>query len=150
MFSFQETGDRLVECVGLLLQCECVEVNAEDMKGEATALQYAALAGNKDAVDLLLSFGANVNPEIEKIIRDKIPDMDPAALQSAARGGRPVKNVLFNLVELSDNVSGVDTYVSGRDNVEWNADNGQYTLLQYACDLGRDGIVGYLLDQGAR
>ena len=29
-----------MECVGLLLQCEGVEVNAEDMNGEATPLQY--------------------------------------------------------------------------------------------------------------
>ena len=52
-----------MECVGLLLQCEGVEVNAEDMKGEATPLQYSVLAGHEAAVDLLLSYGASCGPE---------------------------------------------------------------------------------------
>ena len=146
----QETGDRLVECVGLLLQVDDLEVNAEDMKSESTALQYAALAAHTDCVDLLLSHGANLTPEIETLIRDKIPDFDPQSFKTAKRGGRPLKNILFNMIEMGDNVQGLENYVSGRDNVDWNADNGQFTLLQYACDLGRDKIVEYLLDQGAR
>ena len=132
-----------------MLQVEGVEVNAEDMKGEATALQYAALAGNEPCVDLLLSYGASCSSEIQDIIRDKIPHFDPVKF-TTARTGRPLKNILFNLIELGDNVDSLDSYVGTRTNVDWNADNGQYTLLQYACDMGRDGVAGYLLDHGAR
>ena len=144
----QEAGDQLVECAGLLLQCEGVEVNAEDMKGEATALQYAATAGHQACVDLLLSYGASCSPEIQNIIREKMPHFDPVWFNSS-RSGRPLKNIMFNLIELGDNVAGLDSYVRGRDNVDWNADNGQHTLLQYACDLGREGMVTYILAHGA-
>ena len=43
----QETADRLVECAGLLVQQPGVELDTEDMKGEAVPLYYAALAGNQ-------------------------------------------------------------------------------------------------------
>ena len=33
--------------------------------------------------------------------------------------------------------------------VDWNANNGQYTLLQYAAEQGRHGLVALLLDKGA-
>ena len=36
-----------------------MKVNAEDMKGEATPLYYAALAGCEPAVDLLLLYGGD-------------------------------------------------------------------------------------------
>ena len=137
-----------MECIGLLLQCEGVEVNSEDMKGEATALQYAALAGHEAGVDLLLSAGASCSQEIQNIIREKMPHFDPVWFNSC-RSGRPLKNILFNLIELGDNVAGLDSYVRGRDNVDWDADNGQHTLLQYACDMGRAGVVAYLLEHGA-
>ena len=108
------------------------------MKGESTALQYAAIAGHEACVDLLLSYGASCNQEIQNVIREKMPHFDPVWFNSS-RSGRPLKNILFNLIELGDNVSGMDSYVRGRDNMDWNADNGQYTLLQYACDMGREG-----------
>ena len=41
-------------------------------------------------------------------------------------------------------------YIFIRSQVDWNAENGQYNLLQYACEMGRHGIAGYLLDNGAR
>ena len=139
----------MVECIGLLLQCEGLEINAEDMKGESTPLQYAALAGNETCVDLLLSFGASCNPEIQNMIRERIPHFDPVKFHSA-RSGRPLKNILFNLIELGDNVEGFNSYVANRANIDWNVDNGQFNLLQYACEMGRHGIVDYLLDHGAR
>ena len=138
-----------MECVGLLLQCEGVEVNAEDMKGEATPLQYAALAGHEAAVDLLLSYGASCGPEIQTVLREKLPHLDPVWF-STARTARPLKNILFNLIELGDGVAGLETYVAGRTTVDWDADNGQHTLLQYACEMGRAGVVRVLLERGAR
>ena len=53
------------------------------------------------------------------------------------------------MIELADNVEGFHMYVSNRDDMDWNADNGQYTLLQYASEQGRDKIIAYLLDHGA-
>ena len=53
------------------------------------------------------------------------------------------------MIELADNVEGFRMYVSNRDDMDWNADNGQYTLLQYASEQGRDKITSYLLDHGA-
>ena len=50
----EEETQNLVECLALLLQMPGIEVNAEDMKGEATPLYYAALAACEPAVDLLL------------------------------------------------------------------------------------------------
>ena len=137
-----------MECVGLLLQCEGIEVNAEDMKGEATPLQYAALAGHEAAVDLLLSYGASCGPEIQTVLREKLPHLDPVWF-STARTARPLKNILFNLIELGDGVAGLETYVAGRTSVDWDADNGQHTLLQYACEMGRAGVVRVLLERGA-
>ena len=75
-----------MECVGLLLQCEGVGVNAEDMKGEATPLQYAVLAGHEAAVDLL-----------QTVLREKLPHLDPVWF-STARTARPLKSILFNLI----------------------------------------------------
>ena len=146
----QEAADKLLECIGLLLQVPGVDVNAEDMKGETTALQYCAMAGSVAGVDLLLSYGATCGEEARQTIRENIPQFDPARF-SKIRTGRPLKNILFNLIELGDNVVGLDSYVTNRDvgAVDWDADNGQVTLLQHACDLGRDGVVSYLLQQGA-
>ena len=144
----QEAGDKLVECIGLLLLVPGIDVNAEDLKGETTALQYCAMAGSEAGVDLLLSYGATCGEEVRQTIRENIPHFDPARF-SKVRTGRPLKNILFNLIELGDNVVGLDSYVTNREAVDWDADNGQMTLVQYACELGRDGIVSYLLDQGA-
>ena len=119
--------------MGLLLQCEGVGVNAEDMKGEATSLQYAVLAGHEAAVDLL-----------QTVLREKLPHLDPVWF-STARTARPLKNILFNLIELGDGVAGLETYVAGRTSDDWDADNGQHTLLQYACEMGRAGVVRVLL-----
>ena len=53
------------------------QVNAEDMKGEATPLYYAALAGSEPAVDLLLLYGgdaqnSNSGEKVEHTICDFI------------------------------------------------------------------------------
>eukprot|EP00092_Neocalanus_flemingeri_P015698 GFUD01016992.1.p1 GENE.GFUD01016992.1~~GFUD01016992.1.p1 ORF type:complete len:970 (+),score=249.34 GFUD01016992.1:268-3177(+) len=151
--SDEENIDKLIECIGILLQFPGIEINTEDMKGEATPLYYAANAGNEKVVDLLLSFGAdahnnNTGETISHLIRQNIPNFDPVKFNKT-RKGRPIKNILFNIIELADNVEGFRMYVSNRTDVDWNADNGQYTLLQYASEQGRDKIVDYLLDQGA-
>eukprot|EP00090_Calanus_glacialis_P004617 TRINITY_DN13469_c0_g1_i6.p1 TRINITY_DN13469_c0_g1~~TRINITY_DN13469_c0_g1_i6.p1 ORF type:complete len:963 (-),score=252.46 TRINITY_DN13469_c0_g1_i6:527-3415(-) len=149
----EEDIDKLVECIGILLQFPGIEMNSEDMKGEATPLFYAATAGNEKVVDLLLSFGAdahnnNTGETICDVIRQNIPNFDPEKFNKT-RKGRPIKNILFNMIELADNVEGFRMYVSNRDDMDWNADNGQYTLLQYASEQGRDKITAYLLDHGA-
>ena len=144
-----EGREKLLEILGLLLLLPGLEINAEDLRSETTALHYAAMAGCEEAVDLLLSYGASCGEETKQEIRDNIPTFDPLKF-SQARTGRPVKNILFNMIELGDNVAGLETYVTNRQGVDWDADNGRFTLLQYACEQGRDGIVAYLLDQGAR
>ena len=68
----QEAADKLLECIGLLLQVPGVDVNAEDMKGETTALQYCAMAGSVAGVDLLLSYGATCGEEARQTIRENI------------------------------------------------------------------------------
>jgi len=153
MESDEESVDKHIECIGILLQVPGIEINAEDMKGEATPLYYAANAGNEKAVDLLLSFGAdalnnNTGETICDVIRQNIPNFDPVKFNKT-RKGRPIKNILFNIIELADNVAGFHMYVSNRPDMDWNADNGQYTLLQYAAEQGRDKIAGFLLDRGA-
>lgn len=74
----QEAGDQVLECIGLLLQLPGVNVNAEDLKGETTALQYCAMAGSEAGVDLLLSYGATCGEEVRQTIRENIPQFDPA------------------------------------------------------------------------
>ena len=115
--------------------------------------QHWATNGNEKVVDLLLSFGAdahnnNTGETICDVIRQNIPNFDPVKFNKT-RKGRPIKNILFNMIELADNVEGFRMYVSNRDDMDWNADNGQYTLLQYASEQGRDKITAYLLDHGA-
>jgi len=148
-----QTRDRLLECLGLLLQAPGIQVNTEDLKSEATPLYYAALSGNRPAVDLLISFGADVHNDntgetISDIIRQNIPDFDPEKFNHT-KHGRPIKNILFNMIELADNVEGFSRYVSNRDDVDWNADNGQYTLLQFAAEQGRDRLTSFLLNSGS-
>merc|ERR1719454_1850815 len=53
------------------------------------------------------------------------------------------------MIEVADNVDAFRTYSEGRLEAEWNASNGQYTLLQYAAEQGRHGLVALLLDKGA-
>lgn len=144
-----EGREKLLECLGLLLLVPGLEINAEDLRSETTALHYAAMAGSEEAVDLLLSYGASCGEETRQEIRENIPHFDPIKF-SQARSGRPVKNIIFNMIELGDNVAGLDTYVTNRTGVDWDADNGRFTLLQYACEQGRDGIVAFLLEHGAR
>ena len=141
--------DDVLECLGLLLLVPGLEINAEDLRSETTALQYAAMAGCEAAVDLLLSYGASCGEETRREIMENIQDFDPVKF-SQARSGRPVKNIMFNMIEVGDNVAGLETYLSHRARVDWDADNGQFTLLQFACEQGRDGIVAYLLQHGAR
>ena len=79
--SDEENIDKLIECIGVLLQYPGIEINSVDMKGEATPLFYAATAANEKAVDLLLSFGAdahnnNTGETICDVIRQNIPDFD--------------------------------------------------------------------------
>ncbi len=45
--------------------------------------------------------------------RRNIPGFDLANYRQQ-RAGRPVKNVLFNLIELADNVDGFKNYTQGR------------------------------------
>jgi len=149
----ESEADNLVDIINILLQVPGVLIDCEDMKGECTPLYYAATAASERAVALLLAQGANHNnnnsgEKIQDIIRQNIPGFDVSSLPKVT-GGRPVKNVLFNLIELADNVEGLNNYARAKDNIDWNADNGQFTLLQYAADQGRSGIVGYLLDNGA-
>ena len=145
----EEGREKLLQCLGLLLLVPGLEINAEDLRSETTALHYAAMAGCEQAVDLLLSYGASCGEETQQEIRENIKNFDPVKF-SQARPGRPVKNIIFNMIEVGDNVAGLDTYLSYRAGVDWDADNGHFTLLQYACEQGRDGIVAYLLEQGAR
>ena len=145
----EEGREKLLECLGLLLLVPGLEINAEDLRSETTALHYAAMAGSEKAVDLLLSYGASCGEETRQEIKENIENFDPVKF-SQARPGRPVKNILFNMIELGDNVAGLATYLTDRTVVDWDWDNGLFTLLQYACDQGRDGIVAYLLQQGAR
>ena len=50
------------------------QVNAEDMKGEATPLYYAALAGSEPAVDLLLLYGGDAQNSNsgEKVVKHEV------------------------------------------------------------------------------
>ena len=43
----------------------------------------------------------------------------------------------------------LETYVAGHATVDWDADNGQHALLQYACEMGRASVVRVLLERGA-
>ena len=102
----------------------------------------------QDCVDLLLRNGASCREEVRMLIRKNIPDFDPARLTSA-RNDRPVKSILFNLIE-RDDLAGLQRYTAGRASMDWDANNGQFTLLQFACDLGRADIAGELVGRGAR
>ena len=99
-------------------------------------------------MDLLLRNGASCREEVRMLIRKNIPDFDPARLTSA-RNDRPVKSILFNLIE-RDDLAGLQRYTAGRASMDWDANNGQFTLLQFACDLGRADIAGELVDRGAQ
>ena len=50
------------------------QVNAEDMKGEATPLYYAAMAGSEPAVDLLLLYGGDAQNSNsgEKVVKHEV------------------------------------------------------------------------------
>lgn len=149
----EESIDNFVDCIGVLLLTPAIKVDEEDMKSEATPLYYAAIAGNTKAVELLLDFGAdaqndNTGEKIEDVIKENIPNFDLNKINQV-RKGRPIKNILFNMIELGDNAEGMEVYTSNRGDIDWNADNGQYSLMQYAADQGRDKIVKLLLDKGA-
>ena len=149
----EEETQNLVECLALLLQMPGIEVNAEDMKGEATPLYYAALAACEPAVDLLLLYGgdaqnSNTGEKVADVIQRNLPSFDLARMNKVGRG-RPVKNILFNMIEVADNVDAFRMYTEGRTEVDWNGSNGQYTLLQYAAEQGRHRLVALLLDKGA-
>ena len=49
-------------------------MNAEDMKGEATPLYYAAMAGSEPAVDLLLLYGGDAQNSNsgEKVVEHEV------------------------------------------------------------------------------
>ena len=69
--------------------------------------------GNEACVDLLLSYGAHCSSEIQTIIRENFPGFDGGKLTNT-RAARPLKNILFNLIELGDNVDGLNSYVTAR------------------------------------
>jgi len=149
----EEQRRRLLDCLTLLLQLPGIEVNAEDMKGEATPLYYAAEAGCEGAVDLLLAFGGDAQSSgtgerVAEVVARNLPQFDLHRLNKVGRG-RPLKNILFNMVEVADNVEALGRYTAGREEVDWNSDNGQFTLLQLAAELGRHRMVALLLDKGA-
>ena len=47
------------------------------------------------------------------IIRENFPGFDGGKLTNT-RAARPLKNILFNLIELGDNVDGLNSYVTAR------------------------------------
>jgi len=95
-------------------------------------------------VDLLLLYGgdaqnSNTGEKVADVIRRNLPSFDLARMNKVGRG-RPIKNILFNMIEVADNVDAFRTYTAGRTEVDWNSSNGQYTLLQYSAEQGRHGL----------
>ena len=73
---------------------------------------------------------------IQILFRRNIPGFDLANYRQK-RAGRPVKNVLFNLIELADNVDGFKNYTQGRWEQAMDIEyvdivrNSHHTLVNY-------------------
>lgn len=142
-----------MDIIQLLLKTPNVEVNAQDLRGGLTPLYYAANAGNKEAIELLLEHGANPNVEVEgqnlrQIIDQNLPGFDFLSYATKVKKV-PIKQRLFNYAETNDlnGLKRLAYFSSKEDQVDWNCSNGSMTLLQLACVHGNDKVVAFLLQR---
>ncbi|XP_046407800.1 ankyrin repeat and SOCS box protein 14-like isoform X2 [Ischnura elegans] len=129
--------------------------NAKDRQRN-TPLLLAVNAGHKDAVELLISSGANpdTDPSCRSLIKKKMPDLyvklPPPATHSSPEEDN-FEDLLFDCVYERK----VDKFkallpIAVRKGLDLSKINdGMYTLLQYACEnMGLEEFVSALLDSG--
>ena len=147
----------IYDIIQLLLKFPGVEVNAQDLRGGLTPLYYAANAGSKEVIEILLEHGANPQivvtegQSLREIIDQNIPGFDFLAYATKVKK-MPTKQKLFNFAETNDlnGLKRLAYFSSKEDQIDWNCNNGSMTLLQLACVHGHDKVVAFLLQRDCK
>ncbi|KAJ8871071.1 hypothetical protein PR048_027375 [Dryococelus australis] len=149
------------ECVSVLLDCPSYQVNLLNRKG-LSALHLAALHGSEDLVRTMLQstrhhFNLNGNKTssgktTRDVILEKFPNLEYVLPAPVSPNNAITATVLFHCLYYNDCSSFVEGLQSMRDSLRGevlSSNDGNYTLLQLACERGLTEAVKLLLDIGA-
>ena len=170
--SVKPKEENVLEVIRILLSSPKTDVNCENNIG-ITPLEFAIEKGSEAAVELLLHAAASVSKvkndgeTLEELLAERMPQLYKKFNLSTNRSRtRCVEEKLFDILysfhnsiqESSATIQNQtadrfiqewhDSEKNNNKNVDGNYDNGSYTFLQYACDIGMDAIVKFLLEQG--
>ncbi|KAJ9598299.1 hypothetical protein L9F63_010977, partial [Diploptera punctata] len=159
-----EDATRFEECLSLLLQQHDIDVNITDAQGN-TAIHMAALRGSTKALMLMLKhkgheFDLDSSPgpdqkTTRKIIMEKFSDIKKLLPQKSIKEDHEnvLKETLFQYLYKRKTEEFIETFKNNikKDimNSLQEADNGSFTLLQYACNYDLLEVVQVLLEYEA-
>ena len=141
-----DTQDAFVRCVELVLETNGVNVDCENKIG-ITPISFAVTMGTEKVTQLLLISKACITTEtddgdtVEELIQQKMPHLVGEIVAANRENKDTVENKLFQLLYF-------ESYEPGKFIEEWeraegnnnrvlvDADNGNYTFLQFCCDQG--------------
>ena len=102
-----EKGD--LECLEMLLNCEEVDVDAKDLKGDTTPLLLAVKEKHESAAKLLIQNGASLNMKVgrstlKEQFSKNFPDIDPAhiVVKKARKVMLDLKDKVFQLLKSTE------------------------------------------------
>ena len=141
-----EMKDNFVKAVAEVLGVPKVNIDCENKLG-FTPLFFAVTNGSEEVARLLVQGGACVTTEtddgdtIEEVIQQKMPNIVEDIDSINKENKDTIENKLFQLLYF-------ESYVPGKFVEEWekaesnnnrvmvDANNGNYTFLQFCCDTG--------------
>ena len=155
-----EKGD--LECLRLLLDCDEVDVDAKDLKGDTTPLLLAIKEKHEEAAKLLIQNGASLNLKVgrstlKEQFSKNFPDIDPAhiVVKKARKVMLDLKDKVFQLLkntELDDpdynaKLANFKTFMRFIRTLQ--EQNVLDEVFDLACDKGLHEHVEVMLRKGA-
>lgn len=157
--NFMKNSADMERCIDALMAQANIKINKHNRKGR-TAVHEAVLGNCKPAVETILRYGkSNVVIEntdmqsgktIRELIQEKFPDLDlsPPKTQGFSEEEDMDASALFEHLYFKQYEDFESKFKAAVKKLR-DADDGNFTYLQYACQYGLYDITKYLLNNGA-